>query len=166
MFTYKIYKWRHFQPDIILINLQAIDLQGNSLHLALSPKRDTYTTHRLLIKVLNGTHTNVHRMITVDQSPAYPMAIDALKAVPVLLLTAKFRQGKRLKNLNKPDYRFVNRWGIQSLRCSSLKINSKILSRKTPVTDLLHPTDLRSSRLRDLPLAGINLPSDLFRTAL
>lgn len=88
---------------------RAIDSEGNTLDFMLSAKRDTKAAKRFFIKVLNGGHTDVPRVINVDKNAAYPPALKELKAAGSLPEETPLRQVKYLNNLIEQDHRFIKR---------------------------------------------------------
>ena len=59
---------------------RALDSAGNTLEFLLSQTRDTQAAKRFLSKALGAGHTTTPRVINVDKNPAYPKAMDELKA--------------------------------------------------------------------------------------
>jgi len=88
---------------------RAIDSKGNTLDFMLSAKRDAKAAKRFFIKVLNGGHTDVPRIINVDKNAAYPPALKELKAAGALPEETQLRQVKYLNNLIEQDHRFIKR---------------------------------------------------------
>ena len=76
---------------------RAVDSEGNTLDFLLSTKRDGKAAARFFRKVLKAKHTQTPRVITVDKSAAYPVAMDELK------------QSKYLNNMIEQDHRNVKR---------------------------------------------------------
>ena len=50
------------------------------------------------------------RVINVDKNPAYPAAVEALKAEGVLPRRVRLRQCKYLNNVIEQDHRIVKKW--------------------------------------------------------
>ncbi|MGV2831483.1 DDE-type integrase/transposase/recombinase [Myxosarcina sp. GI1(2024)] len=64
---------------------------------------------RFFRKTLKATPTQKPRLINVDNNPAYPAAIDDLKAERHLPKTSKLRQVRYLNNTVEQDHRFLKR---------------------------------------------------------
>ncbi len=88
---------------------RAVDSQGNTLELLLSPTRDAQAAKRFLSKALAALHTSTPRVITVDKNAAYPKAFKELKAERILPDPCELRQNKYLNNLVEQDHRFMKR---------------------------------------------------------
>jgi transposase-like protein len=88
---------------------RAVDSAGNTLEFLLSKHRDTQAAKRFLARVLNASHTTIPRVINVDQNPAYPKAVDDLKAAGKLPQGCQLRPVKYLNNLIEQDHRFIKR---------------------------------------------------------
>jgi len=88
---------------------RAVDSMGNTLDFRLSAKRDGKAAARFLRKVLKATHTQAPRVITVDKNPAYPVAIEALKADETISAEVELRQSKYLNNVIEQDHRNIKR---------------------------------------------------------
>jgi IS6 family transposase len=71
---------------------RAVDSEGNTLELLLSPRRDAEAAKRFFSKALAAPHTGTPRVITVDKNAAYPKAFKELKAEKVLPDTCELRQ--------------------------------------------------------------------------
>jgi len=88
---------------------RAIDSQGHTLDFMLSARWDAKAAKRFFIKVLNGSHTEIPRVINVDKNAFYPLAIKDLKESEVLPGTTELRQIKYLNNLIEQDHRFIKK---------------------------------------------------------
>jgi transposase, IS6 family len=88
---------------------RAVDSEGNTLDFLLSAKRDAKAAKRFFRKVLNAAHSQEPRVINVDQNPAYPPAVEQLKADKALSQPTKLRQVKYLNNIVEQDHRFIKR---------------------------------------------------------
>ena len=96
---------------------RAVDSKGNTLDFMLSPKgyrsayarRNKQAAKRFFKKVLKARHNEQPRVINVDKNPAYPPAIEELKAEQVLEEKSEIRQVKYLNNLVEQDHRGVKR---------------------------------------------------------
>jgi len=58
---------------------RAVDSQGNTIDFYLSESRDKQAAKRFFKKALAASHICTPRVITVDKSPASPVAIQELK---------------------------------------------------------------------------------------
>jgi transposase-like protein len=88
---------------------RAVDTQGNTLEILLSPTRDAQATKRFFSKALAAPHTITPRVITVDKTPTYPKAFKELKAEGILPDPCELQQSKYLNNLVEHDHRFIKR---------------------------------------------------------
>jgi transposase-like protein len=71
-----------------------------------SGKRDKKAAKRFLIKVLKARHNQEPRVINVDKSPTYPLAIEELQDEEILSKECELRQVKYLNNIIEQDHRF------------------------------------------------------------
>ncbi len=92
---------------------RAVDFEGNTLDFLLTAKRDAQAAKRFFPKMLKAIHTSTPRAITVDKNPAYPKAIDELKANKELSKKVKLRQKKYLNNLVEQDHRGLKREALR-----------------------------------------------------
>ena len=88
---------------------RAVDSEGNTLDFLLSTKRDGKAAARFFRKVLKAKHTQTPRVITVDKSAAYPVAMDELKEDQTLRVETELRQIKYLNNIIEQDHRNIKR---------------------------------------------------------
>ena len=88
---------------------RAVDSAGNTLEFLLSEHRDAQAAKRFLARALDASHTITPRVINVDQNPAYPKAVDELKAAGKLPQGCQLRPVKYLNNLIEQDHRFIKR---------------------------------------------------------
>jgi transposase-like protein len=86
-----------------------VDSAGNTLEFLLSQIRDTQAAKRFLARALDASHTTTPRVINVDRNPAYPKAVDELKAEGQLPQGCQLRPVKYLNNLIEQDHRFIKR---------------------------------------------------------
>jgi len=70
---------------------RAVDSQGNTLDFLLTARRDAAAAKRFFCKMSKAVHTQTPRVITVDKNPAYPKAINELKAKKELPKKVKLR---------------------------------------------------------------------------
>jgi transposase-like protein len=88
---------------------RAVDSAGNTLEFLLSEHRDAQAAKRFFTKVLGASHTTIPRVINVDRNPAYPKAVDELKAEGQLPQGCQLRLIKYLNNVIEQDHRFIKR---------------------------------------------------------
>jgi transposase-like protein len=88
---------------------RAVDSAGNTLEFMLSNNRDTLAAKRFFRKALGAPHVMTPRVINVDRNPAYPKAMDELKAEGQLPQGCQLRPVKYLNNLIEQDHRFIKR---------------------------------------------------------
>ncbi len=67
------------------------------------------SAERFLHKTLEAAHAQTPRVINVDKNPAYPPAIEDLKAEEELPKNTELRQVKYLNNRVEQDHRFIKR---------------------------------------------------------
>ena len=75
----------------------------------LSARRNKRAAYRFFKKILKARHNKQPRVINVDKNPAYPPAIEELKAEKILEEHSEIRQVKYLNNLIEQDHRGVKR---------------------------------------------------------
>jgi transposase, IS6 family len=63
---------------------RAVDREGQTIDFLLTARRDTRAAKRFFRKALNGPGNPHPRVINVDKNPAYPAAVEALKAAGTL----------------------------------------------------------------------------------
>ena len=88
---------------------RAGDSAGHTLEFMFSETRDAQAAKRFFTKVLGASHTTIPRVINVDRNPAYPKAVDELKAEGQLPQGCQLRAVKYLNNLIEQDHRFIKR---------------------------------------------------------
>jgi transposase, IS6 family len=88
---------------------RAVDSAGHTLEFLLSETRDAQAAKRFFTKVLGASHTIIPRVISVDQNPAYPKAVEELKAAGKLSQGGQLRPAKYLNNVIEQDHRFIKR---------------------------------------------------------
>ncbi len=88
---------------------RAVDSAGNTLEFLLSEHRDAQAAKRFLTRALDASHTTTPRVINVDQNPAYPKAVEELKAAGKLSQGGQLRPAKYLNNVIEQDHRFIKR---------------------------------------------------------
>jgi transposase, IS6 family len=88
---------------------RAADSAGNTLEFLFSEHRGIPGAKRFLAKVLDASPTTPPRVINVDRNPAYPKAVDELKAEGQLPQRCQLRPNKYLNNVIEQDPRFIKR---------------------------------------------------------
>ncbi len=81
---------------------RAVDSEGNTLEFMLSAKRDARAEERFFRKTLKASHNQSPRVINVDKNPAYPPALDELKADPPLTETTELRPSRVGRGIAAP----------------------------------------------------------------
>jgi transposase-like protein len=88
---------------------RAVDSTGQTIDFLLTAKRDTAAAKRFFRKALNSSGNPMPRVINVDKNPAYPAAVEALKAEGTLPRRVRLRQCKYLNNVVEQDHRTVKK---------------------------------------------------------
>ncbi|PGY09910.1 hypothetical protein COE25_15885 [Bacillus sp. AFS031507] len=73
---------------------RAVDSKGNTINFFYSKTRDAKSAKRFLKKALAISYVARPRVITVDKSPAYPVAIQQLKNEKKMPESIQIRQVK------------------------------------------------------------------------
>jgi len=82
---------------------------GQTIDFPLTAKRDAAAAKRFLRKALTAPGNPVPRVLNVDKNPAYPAAVEGLKAEGVLPRRVRLRQCKYLNNVVEQDHRTVKK---------------------------------------------------------
>jgi IS6 family transposase len=88
---------------------RAVDSTGQTIDFLLTAKRDTAAAKRFFEKVFSSSSNPIPRVINVDKNPAYPAAVEALKAEGTLPRRVRLRQCKYLNNVIEQDHRTVKK---------------------------------------------------------
>src|ERR1700687_948852 len=88
---------------------RAVDSTGQTIDFLLTAKRDTAAAKRFFRKAVNSSGNPMPRVINVDKNPAYPAAVEALKAEGTLPRRVHLRQCKYLNNVIEQDQRTVKK---------------------------------------------------------
>ena len=88
---------------------RAVDSTGQTIEFLLTAKRDTAAAKRFFRKALSSPGNPVPRVINVDKNPAYPAAVERLKAEGALPRRVRLRQCKDLNNIVEQDHRTVKK---------------------------------------------------------
>ena len=88
---------------------RALDSTGQTIDFLLTAKRDAAAAKRFLISAIKASGNPMPRVMNVDKNPAYPAAVEALKAGGLLPQRVALRQCKYLNNLIEQDHRTVKK---------------------------------------------------------
>ena len=98
---------------------RAVDSTGQTIEFLLTAKRDAAAAKRFFRKALSTPGNPQPRVINVDRNPAYPGAVEALKAEGTLRCRCRLRQCKYLNNVVEQDHRQATNLAGQGLRLIS-----------------------------------------------
>ena len=88
---------------------RALDSTGQTIEFLLTAKRDTAAAKRFLRKAIEASGNPMPRVMNVDKNPAYPAAMEALKADGTIPRRVALRQCKYLNNVIEQDHRTVKK---------------------------------------------------------
>ena len=88
---------------------RAVDSTGQTIDFLLTAKRDAAAAKRFFRKAVGALGNPTPRVINVDKNPAYPPAVEALKADGTLPRRVRLRQCKYLNNVVEQDHRVVKK---------------------------------------------------------
>ena len=88
---------------------RALDSAGQTIDFLLTAKRDTAAAKRFLRRAMEASGNAMPRVMNVDKNPAYPAAVDALKAEGAIPRRVALRQCKYLNNVIEQDHRTVKK---------------------------------------------------------
>jgi len=88
---------------------RALDSTGQTIEFLLTAKRDKHAAKRFLVKAIEASGNPMPRVMNVDKNPAYPAAVEALKAECVIPGRVRLRQCKYLNNVIEQDHRTVKK---------------------------------------------------------
>jgi len=88
---------------------RAVDKHGQTIDFLLTARRDARAAKRFFRKMLSEPGNPHPRVINVDKNPAYPAAVEALKAEGILRRRCWLRQCKYLNNVIEQDHRTVKK---------------------------------------------------------
>ena len=84
---------------------RALDSTGQTIDFLLAAKQDKAAVKRFLRRAIEASRNPMQRVINVDKNPAYPAAVEALKAENVIPRRVALRQCKYLNNVIEQDHR-------------------------------------------------------------
>jgi transposase-like protein len=87
---------------------RALDSTGQTIDFLLTAKRDTATAKRFRRRAIEASGNAMPRVMNVDKNPAYPAAVEALKADGAIPRRVALRQCKYL-NMMEQDHRTVKK---------------------------------------------------------
>ncbi len=88
---------------------RAIDSTGQTIDFLLTAKRDTAAAKRFIRRAIEASGNAMPRVMNVDKNPAYPAAVEALKAEGSIPTRVALRQCKFLNNVIEQDHRTVKK---------------------------------------------------------
>ena len=88
---------------------RALDSTGQTIDFLLTAKRDTAAAKRFLRRAIEASGNPMPRVMNVDKNPAYPAAVEALKADGAIPRRVTLRQCKYLNNVIERDHRTVKK---------------------------------------------------------
>jgi IS6 family transposase len=88
---------------------RAVDSTGQTIDFLLTAKRDAAAAKRFLLKAIDSSGNPMPRVINVDKNPAYPAAMEAMKADGTLPRRVHLRKCKYLNNVIEQDHRTVKK---------------------------------------------------------
>src|SRR4029453_8404734 len=88
---------------------RALDSRGQTIDFLLTAKRDTAAAKRCLRRAIDASGNPMPRVMNVDKNPAYPAAVEALKAEGTIPRRVVLRQCKYLNNVIEQDHRTVKK---------------------------------------------------------
>src|SRR5450631_1213372 len=88
---------------------RALDSTGQTIDFLLTAKRDTAAAKRFLRRAIEASGNPMPRVMNVDKNPAYPAALEELKADGSIPRRVRLRQCKYLNNVIEQDHRTVKK---------------------------------------------------------
>ncbi|MEA3007123.1 MAG: hypothetical protein QOI94_2392, partial [Acidobacteriaceae bacterium] len=83
---------------------RAVDSTGQTIDFLLTAKRDAAAAKRFLRNAIEASGNAMPRVMNVDKNPAYPAAVEALKADGMISRRVELRQCKYLNNMIEQDH--------------------------------------------------------------
>jgi transposase, IS6 family len=88
---------------------RALDSTGQTIDFLLTARRDAAAAKRFLRRAIGASGNGMPRVMNVDKNPAYPSAVEALKAEGAIPQRVALRQCKYLNNVIEQDHRTVKK---------------------------------------------------------
>ncbi len=88
---------------------RALDSTGQTIEFLLTARRDAAAAKRFLRRSIEASGNPMPRVMNVDKNPAYPAALEALKADGAIPRRVALRQCKYLNNVIEQDHRTVKK---------------------------------------------------------
>ena len=88
---------------------RALDSAGQTIEFLLTAKRDKAGAKRFLVKAIEASGNSMPRVMNADKNPAYPAAVEELKAESLIPRRVELRQCKYLNNVIEQDHRLVKK---------------------------------------------------------
>ena len=88
---------------------RAVDSTGQTIDFLLTARRDAAAAKRFLLNAMAASGSALPRVMNVDKNPAYPAAVEELKAEGTLPRRVRLRQCKYLNNIIEQDHRTVKK---------------------------------------------------------
>jgi transposase-like protein len=88
---------------------RALDSTGQTIDFLLTAKRDTAAAKLFLRRAIEASGNAMPRVMNVDKNPAYPAAVEGLKADGAIPRRVALRQCKYLNNMIEQDHRTVKK---------------------------------------------------------
>ncbi len=83
---------------------RALDSTGQTIDFLLTDRRDAAAAKRFLRRAIDASGHGMPRVMNVDKNPAYPAAVEALKAEGAIPHRVALRQCKYLNNVIEQDH--------------------------------------------------------------
>jgi len=88
---------------------RALDSTGQTIDFLLTARRDAAAAKRFLRRAVDASGNGMPRVMNVDRNPAYPAAVEALKAEGAIPHRVALRQCKYLNKVIEQDHRTVKK---------------------------------------------------------
>jgi transposase, IS6 family len=88
---------------------RGLDSTGQTIDFLLTARRDAAAAKRFLRRAVDASGNGMPRVMNVDKNPAYPAAVEALKAEGAIPQRVALRQCKYLNNVIEQDHRTVKK---------------------------------------------------------
>jgi hypothetical protein len=136
---------------------RALDSTGQTIDFLLTAKRDTAAAKRFLRKAIEASGNPMPRVMNVDKNPAYPAALEALRADGSIPRRVALRQCKYLKQPDRTGPSKCKKTGLvgKGLRIVSERVADASGNRNSG-HDSERPSEMVGKR-------GCSLPSILHR---